>query len=414
MKILIVTQYFWPENFRINDLVVGLVRRGHQVTVLTGQPNYPAGTWFAGHGMWRPWRQTFEGVPVLRCPHLRRGRGGGLRLMLNYLSFALSGVLLGPLRCTDRYDAIFVYEPSPITVALPALVLRMLRRGPVLLWVLDLWPESVQAAGNVRSKPLLAAIRALVRFIYRNCDFILVQSRGFIERVQQLDADPARVRYFPSWAEDVYSQVGGELPVPWPEGFCILFAGNIGIAQDFDNVLAAAERLREHPEIHWMIVGDGRQAAWVREQVRARGLAAQVHLPGPFPLNTMPAFHAAAAALLVSLKRDPIFALTIPAKVQSYLACGRPIVGMLDGEGARVIAASGAGVVGPAEDPLSLAENVLLLYRMSPQERERMGEAGRATYRREFRREKLMEQLEDWMVEAADAHKGSLGPGVNS
>ena len=263
MRILVVTQYFWPENFRVNDLTVALVERGHEVTVLTGMPNYPGGRFFDGYGWFTPSRQRWNGMEVLRCPLIPRGKGGGLRLALNYASLALSASLLGPWKCRGNFDVIFVHEPSPITIALPALMLRRLRGTPVLLWVLDLWPESVTAAGSVRSPAVLGLISRMVRFIYRHCDRVLVQSRGFIDHVVAQGASTEKVLYFPSWAEALFTQApdsnqaSPSLP-PLPEGFRVMFAGNIGAAQDFETILAAAEQLRGEQDIHWVIVGDGR------------------------------------------------------------------------------------------------------------------------------------------------------------
>ena len=403
MRILIVSQYFWPENFRINDLAASLHERGHRVTVLTGQPNYPSGRFFPGHGWSGPWRQIREGVEVLRCPLLPRGRGGSLRLALNYLSFVVSACLLAPFRCRGRFDAIFVYAPSPVTVALPALLLRALGRGPVLLWVLDLWPESITAAAGLRTAHVLGAITRLVRFIYHRCDTVLVQSRAFTERVQSLGAVPAKIRYLPSWAENVFvhgaESGGGGLP-QLPAGFRVLFAGNIGAAQDFPGVLQAAEHLRACGDIRWIVVGDGRMAPWVRREIAARGLEKQVYLLGSFPVEKMPSLYAQADCLLVTLKREPIFALTIPGKLQSYLACGRPIAAMLDGEGARIVTEAGAGLAGPAENPQLLAENILALYRMTVSERAGMGQSGREYYDLHFARDRLIPQLENWLRDA--------------
>ena len=404
MRVLIVTQYFWPENFRIHDLARILRERGHEVTVLTGQPNYPAGKFFPGYGWLRKWRDAYQGIAILRCPLLPRGNGRGIRLALNYLSFALSACFLAPFRCRSRFDAIFVYEPSPITVALPAILLRALGRGPVLLWVLDLWPESVAAASGIRSPLLLGPLSRLVRFIYRHCDFVLVQSRGFVERVHALGASPTRVRYLPSWAEEVFFLPPARTALPaLPAGFRVVFTGNIGVAQDFPNILDAAARLKSRTDIHWIVIGAGRMAQWVRSEAVARGLADRVHLLGSFPVEDMPAFCAKADCLLVTLKGDPIFALTIPAKIQAYLACGRPVVGMLNGEGARVIDEAGAGFVGSAEDPEALARNVLRMYELTPEARARMGQSGQDYCRREFSPEPLVSRLEQWMREAGDA-----------
>ncbi|MBW3569604.1 MAG: glycosyltransferase family 4 protein [Gemmatimonadetes bacterium] len=402
MRILIVTQYFWPENFRINDLAAGLVERGHEVTVLTGVPNYPGGRFFDGYGLFRRGREEFNGVRVHRVPLGPRGGAGGVRLGANYLSFALSASVLAPLAARGRFDVVFVYEPSPITVGIPALVLKRIKRAPVLFWVQDLWPESLSATGAVRSPRILRAVERLVRRIYRGSDLILVQSEAFAPSVARLAGGDERIRYFPNTAEAFYRPVPREaaagLP-PLPDGFRVMLAGNIGAAQDFGTVLAAAERLRDRPDVHWLVVGDGRMRQWVQEQVAARGLGGTVHLLGPHPPERMPGFFAHADVLLASLRRDPIFASTIPSKVQSYMACARPIIAALDGEGARVVEESGAGLACPASDPDALADRVRTLAALPAAERARMGERGRAYFLEHFEREMLLDRLNGWMEE---------------
>ncbi len=403
MRVLVVTQYFWPESFLVNDLVLGLRERGHRVTVLTGKPNYPRGSFFPGYGFFRPVRDRYRGVEVRRVPLLPRGKSGTVRLSLNYLSFALFASLLGPLLCWRRYDVIFVYEPSPVTVGLPAIVLKRLKRLPIMFWVQDLWPETLSATGAVQSKRLLGWVEKIVRFIYRRCDRVLVQSRAFEPQVGSLGAEPANILYWPNWAEARYRPVEVESGSPeqneMPPGFRIMFAGNIGAAQSFDTILAAADRLREYEEIRWVIIGDGRMRLSVEEGVRKLGLENSMHLLGRRPTEVMPRYIACADALLVSLKREPIFSLTIPGKVQAYLACGRPAVAALDGEGARVIKESGAGLAAPPEDAEALAAAVLEIYRATPEERAEMGRRGRAYFEEHFEREKLLDQLEGWMEE---------------
>src|SRR3989449_3466853 len=234
MHVLIITQYFWPEAFRINDLALGLKERGHQVTVLTGMPNYPTGHFFPGYGLFSPSKEEFEGVVIYRVPLIPRGRGQRWRLALNYFSFAFFASLLAPLRCRGSFDLIFVYEPSPITVGLPAIVLKKLKRVPIMFWVQDLWPESLSATGAVLSELLLRWVAKLVRFIYRHCDRILVQSEGFIPSVAGLCADPQRGAYFSNLGEALYQPVevthDGPAREEVPTGFCVLFAGDIGTA----------------------------------------------------------------------------------------------------------------------------------------------------------------------------------------
>jgi glycosyltransferase involved in cell wall biosynthesis len=403
MRILIVTQYFWPENFRINDLAEGLAHLGHEIVVLTGKPNYPGGRFADGYGFLRRARERWGAIDVVRAPLLPRGRGGPLRLTLNYFSFALFASLVGPLRCRGKFDAILVYEPSPVTVGLPALAMKAVTGAPVLFWVQDLWPASLAATGGVRSPVLLKMVERLVRYIYAGCERILVQSEAFIAPVRALGVPAERIVYYPNSAEDFYRplpRTHARLPVELPPGFRVMFAGNVGAAQGFETVLAAAERLRAQRDIRWLIVGDGRQLAWVRAEIARRGLGDAVHLLGQHPPESMPAWFAHADVMLVSLRADPIFALTIPAKVQSYMACARPIVASLDGEGARVVRESGAGLAAPADDPEALARAVLELYRMPASERESMGARGRAYFERHFERGALLKQLATVMEEA--------------
>jgi glycosyltransferase involved in cell wall biosynthesis len=402
MRLLIVTQYFYPENFRINDLAAWFAGRGHEVTVLAGIPNYPAGRYFPGYGIWRPRRENWRGVRVVRVPLVPRGRGGGLRLLLNYLSYALSASLLGPYLSGRKFDAIFVHEPSPVTVGIPAIVMRTVSGAPIYFWVLDLWPESVAAAGGVKAKWLLGLLARLTRWIYRHCERVLVQSRAFTPRIRAMGVSAERILYFPNWAETVF-QAGevGQAPVPLPNGFRIMYAGNIGVSQDFPAILDAADRLKGQADIHWVIIGDGREAQWVRSEVARRGLGAMVHLLGSYPPEHMPAFFSHADVMLVSLKNDPIFALTIPAKLQAYMACGRPVVAMLDGEGARIVNEARAGKAVPAGDAAGLAAAVRALAEMDRAELARMGERASRYYTDNFGREMLFTQLESWMAQTA-------------
>ena len=409
MRLLVISQYFWPENFRINDLVADMVERGHQVTVLTGQPNYPSGRFFPGYSWHRPRTETYQGATIVRAPLVSRGSAGAIRLALNYLSFAVFGAFGVWFRLRGKFDAIFVFEVSPITVGIPAIVASRRFKAPILFWVLDLWPESLTAAGGVQSPRILRAVDRLVRWIYAHCARVLVQSRAFIPEIARHGVPQAKIVYFPGWCEPLFQplqQANPALLPLLPQGFKLLFAGNIGEAQDLPAVLKAAERLADQTHIHWLIVGDGRMAAWAQAEVQGRNLT-QVHFLGRHPLESMPHFYAAADALLLPLKRETIFALTIPGKLQSYLACARPILAMLDGEGARIVAESGAGFVSPAGDADGLATQVLRLAALSDAERQAMGFNGRKYYEANFDRTRLFDQLEQWLEEAIQERKHS-------
>ncbi|MCJ8519284.1 glycosyltransferase involved in cell wall biosynthesis [Pseudorhizobium tarimense] len=406
MRILILTQYFWPENFRINDLASDLIARGHQVTILTGLPNYPSGKLFDEYRANPDEFSRFEGAEVVRIPMLPRG-SGSLRLMTNYASFVISGLTIGAWKLRGRkFDLIFVFMISPITAVLPAILQRRLKRAPLFVWILDLWPETLEAVGVVKSPRLLALVGRLVSYIYRRTDHILVQSRSFIDNVRTYAGKGAAVSYFPGWAEPIFEQGTqgvGKAPevMRYSDSFNVVFAGNVGEAQDFPAILDAAEALHPDAKIRILIVGDGRMTPWVEDQIERRRLSDRVILLGRFPLERMPSFFTAADALLVSLKRDKIFAMTIPGKVQSYLAAGVPLLGMLDGEGARVIEEAGAGLVNPSGDGAALARNIETLATMAPTERVAMGAKAKAYGQAEFDRATLLTELEAKMCDFA-------------
>ena len=402
MKILIVTQYFWPENFRVNDLCVELQERGHNVTVLTGKPNYPDGKIFSDFKNSPQKYSNYKGIDVVRVPLVARGKGK-IKLVANYFSFAFLASVLGPIKLTGRkFDVIFVYEPSPVTVGLPAISLKYIKKAPVVFWALDLWPETLEAIGVVKSKRILKYIGLLVSFIYNRCDLLLAQSRSFIGCMQQYCKEINKIHYFPSWAEDTFSNTeisnAKEVPAANPEMFNVMFAGNMGDAQDFPAILNAAETLRNHKNIRWLIVGDGRVSNWVRQECKRRGLEDNILLLGSYPVGKMPSFYACADALLVSLKNEEVFNMTIPGKVQSYLASAKPIIGMLNGEGANVILESGAGYVGSAGDATALVENVLKMEKLSIQQRQTLGQSGHDYYKKEFDKIKLIDKLENLLL----------------
>lgn len=402
MKILIVSQYFWPENFRVNDLSIGLARRGHRVSVLTGIPNYPNGEFYPGYNFFKNIRQDYFGVKIIRVPLVPRGKSGNLSLILNYLSFVIFGSFFAPFVCRDDYDLIFVYGLSPIFMAIPAILLKKLHKKPLILYVLDLWPDSISAVEAIKSDFLLTITAKIVHYIYRQCDQILVSSPGFKERIKEVGIEESLVNYWPQWAEDIYQVVPAEKKLPenqkLPSGFCIMFAGNIGAAQGFKTIIEAADKLKKYSFIHWIIIGDGRMKPWVEREIQLRKLGNIVHLLGKRPLETMPNYFVLADALLISLKRNPIFALTLPAKIQSYMASGRPILGCLDGEGSRIIKESGAGLSSPADDCDSLAKNVLKLYNLSNEERQEMGVRGRMYFEKHFTRDNLLSKFENRAV----------------
>jgi colanic acid biosynthesis glycosyl transferase WcaI len=401
LNVLIVSQYFWPENFRINDLAQELVARGHSVTVLTGFPNYPEGRISAEFLLDRRKYSSFNGVDIVRVPLVPRG-SSRFGMVVNYLSFSGLACLLGPWMLRGRKtDVVLTCQLSPVTVGLVGALIARIKRARMAMWVLDLWPETLEAIGVVRSSKIIAFFGWFVGFIYRRCGLILAQSRSFIPRIQSRAGADIPVVYFPSWAEKVF--VSGVITpateVPIRSGtFNVMFAGNIGEAQDFGCILAAAELLRDRSHIRWLVVGDGRMFSWVKDQIKLRGLLDSVILLGRYPLERMPDFFVHADAMLVTLADRSIFSLTIPGKLQSYLAAGMPVVGALNGEGADVIRMANAGFSCPAGDHAGLAAIVLKMSRFSGKEREAMGNNGARFSEIEFDRDKLIDKLEGYLA----------------
>lgn len=408
LRIAIVTQYFWPEEFRINDLTRELVRRGHQVQVLTGHPNYPSGQFAEGYGGLVPRTEEADGATVLRVPLLPRKRGTGRQLFLNYLSFAASAVALGPALVRGPVDAVLAFEPSPVTVAGPALALGRVKRAPVFMWVQDLWPNTLAAMGVLAGRLPRRAALTVSGALHRPMDGLLVQSRSFYGPLGEQGVNLNRVHYVPNWAEELYRPIAVPDDAPerqrMPNGFTILFAGNLGVAQGLDVVLGAAERLAALNDLHWVFLGSGRQENWLRREVELRGLQRNVHLVGRRPVTEMPTWFSLADVLLASLRPDPVYRLTLPSKLQTYLACGTPILASLDGEGARVVEESGAGIAVPAGDPAALASAAQRLLEADPKHRAEMGRQAVAYAREHFDRTRVINQIEGLLHDAVAGH----------
>ena len=393
MKILVVTQYFWPEEFRINDLAINLVEKGHDVTVLTGNPNYPKGKFYAGYGFVNK-VEYYEGIKIFRVPILPRGENK-LSLVLNYFSFLLSGSVFSFFH-KEKYDKVFAVNFSPITSVIPAIVYSKRNSVKLYLWVQDLWPESVTATVNINSKFLLFFLTKLVKYIYNNSHIILVQSKGFVESIAEKNININKIRYLPNWAENLYSTPGDKKKyydlIP-KGGFVVMFAGNIGEGQDFDSILKAVQLTTKEKLINWVVIGDGRKMKWLKQKVKDLGLENNLFLLGRYPVTEMPDFFTHADVMLLSLKKEKIFSLTIPSKIQSYMSFGKPIIGMLDGVGAEVINESNCGFHAGAGDYKLLYKNVMLAFNKSTSELKVKGINGKKYYKNNFSKNKVMEYL---------------------
>jgi glycosyltransferase involved in cell wall biosynthesis len=385
MKILVVSQYFWPEVFRINDLVIELAKKGHEVTILTGNPNYPKGRFYSGYGF-RYQIEFYEGIKVYRVPILPRGKNN-FTLILNYVSFVFSGSIF-TLFHSSRYDRILGVNYSPISAVYPAIVFKKRKKTNLLLWVQDLWPESVRAASNVKSGFIDKMLLAMVKNIYNNCDKIIVSNSGFTESILAKGVEGNKISYIPNWAEDLYgdeSQIFREkYKSIIPDGFIVMFAGNIGEAQDFESIIKAAVLTRHIKRIKWIVIGYGRKKAWLEQEIDRCQLNSTFFVLDRYPLEEMPSFFIHADLALATLKNEYIFSLTIPAKVQSYMAFGVPIVTMLTGAGNKIVIESNCGFTAGSSDFRKLAENVIYASSLKETELSEIGTNGKKYYQEHF------------------------------
>lgn len=389
MRVLIVSQYFWPETFIINDLVRHLVDLGHDITVFTGKPNYPDGKVFEGYTEQGVLEEIFlDKVRVFRIPLRARREGGAKNLILNYLSFVTSGIRWFPSFVRkERFDAIFVFGTSPITSAIPAIPLKFKCRSHLVIWIQDLWPESLSATGFVKNSFLLTCVGLLVRAIYFFADTLLIQSRAFTGQVEKY-SDPRKLVYYPN-SVDVASLAsdGGVLPDEIDQVlrdfFCLVFAGNVGTAQSIETIVGAAQQLQDIPDLRFVIVGSGSRLDWLRQEIKEKELK-NIVLAGRYPMSMMSKFYSHAKALVVTLKNEEIFNRTIPSKIQAYMASGRPILAAINGEGGKVICEAGGGMVSSAEDATAFADTIRAFYELSPDVREAMGRAAKTFFDKNF------------------------------
>lgn len=393
MKILIVTQYFWPEEFRINDICEGLKNQGHEVEIFTGMPNYPKGKLYKGYSFFGPYREEYKGMKVVRFPIIPRGKSGGLNMVLNYLSFMINGSIRIIPILFKKYDRVFMFQTSPITAAIPAILYSKVRRVKSYIYIQDLWPETFYSIVPINNEKLKKAFKAICTKIYKKFTTILISSKGYEDILVESGIDRNKIVYFPQWAEDLYSCKENLKEKSEDKQFNVTFAGNIGKAQSVDTIIKAAELAKDIKEIKWNILGDGSDFENIKSMVKSCGLEDRVILHGRKPATEMPKYFASSEGLIVTLKNEGILKVTLPAKVQSYMASGKPIIAAVSGEGAEVIKEAECGLTGEAEDHITLYNNVMKLYKMTKEERHAMGTRGKKFFDENFTRAKLLAEL---------------------
>lgn len=397
MKILFVGQHFYPELFRGNDVAFHMAELGHDVHVVVGTPNYPAGKFYDGYGWFRRSHEVVNGVKITRVPVIPRGRNSGVQIFLNYMSFWIVACVYMLFHAIGhKYDMVFAQQSSPITMSAHGILYKKLRRVPLYTWVLDVWPDCLRVAGNIQNKYVLGFFDWFVKQQYKVSDKLLISSRSFESSILKYGDYKDKIVYFPQWG-DGEQKKSTEVKLEneaWTRGFKIVFTGNLGEAQGMECNLKAALLTKEHKEIKWVFVGAGRRLQWMENFVAENNLSETVFLLGYHPVGEMPYYFAQADLLLASLADSPLFNLYSPAKISSYMESGKPILCVMNGEGERLVKESDCGWTVSANDAESLAKLAIELSGTDKAILVEKGIKGRRFYEANFDKVRCLHNLD--------------------
>jgi glycosyltransferase involved in cell wall biosynthesis len=397
LNILIFSQHFYPESFRINELAEELSAQVSNVYVLTGKPNYPNGDIYPGYSALGLQVEQHRSLTIFRVPLIPRGRGGAIRMLANYLSFIFSALFLAPILLRKlKIDIIFVYGTSPLIQGLSAIPLRYLFQAKLITWVQDLWPEDLASTGYITNSFLLKINEWPAKVLYFFSDRILVQSNAFLSPVKRLTGN-SEIFVLPNPAERHVFFQNRSIEIPQSLNqmvgkFNVVFAGNIGNNQSIQTIVEAAELIKQHKKIQIVMVGSGSYSERLKCEIEERFLNNLIAV-GRYGAESMPSIFDRSDALLVTLGAKENLGWTVPCKIQTYMAAGRPIIGSINGEGKLVIEASGAGLTADAEDPVGLANCIIRLFEMDPLIRAAMGKAGRQYAENNYHPQKISQIL---------------------
>ena len=401
-KILVVTQHFWPENFRINDIVEGFLQDGIAVDVLCGLPNYPKGEWFPGYSAVGPFEEEWHGARLYRCKEVPRRGNTSVNIFLNYVSWPWYAAH-ALHRLPGGYDAVFCFNTSPVLMCWPAICYAKKHHIPFTNYVLDIWPENLYSVLNVKNKALRAIAQGVSDALYKKADRLIAMSEPLQQRLcQRTGMPPQKVAVIPQYCEDFYAvpQPDAALQAQFGGRFNLVFTGTFTPAQSLETVITAVQdaRSRGADMLHLLLVGDGMSRAALEAKVKELHAEDAVTFYGSVPATDIPKFTALADALIVCLSDSPDLGLTVPAKVASYMAAGKPVLASMDGAGNAAVAAAG-GLSSPACDAAALADNLLALTRMDAAQHAAMGQSAKEYYLAHYRRSELLRKLEHFILE---------------
>lgn len=401
-KILVVTQHFWPENFRINDIVEGFLQDGIAVDVLCGLPNYPKGEWFPGYSAAGPFEEEWHGARLYRCKEVPRRGNTSVNIFLNYVSWPWYAAH-ALHRLPGGYDAVFCFNTSPVLMCWPAIRYAKKHHIPFTNYVLDIWPENLYSVLNVKNKALRAIAQGVSDALYKKADRLIAMSEPLQQRLcQRTGMPPQKIAVIPQYCEDFYAvpQLDAALQAQFGGRFNLVFTGTFTPAQSLETVITAVQdaRSRGADMLHLLLVGDGMSRAALEAKVKELHAEDAVTFYGSVPATDIPRFTALADALIVCLSDSPDLGLTVPAKVASYMAAGKPVLASMDGAGNAAVAAAG-GLSSPACDAAALADNLLALTRMDAAQRAAIGQSAKEYYLAHYRRSELLRKLEHFILE---------------
>ena len=404
MRVLLLTQYFYPEYFKSNDIAFELVKRGYEVEALVGIPNYPEGVYHKGYGIFKKRVENINGVKIYRCFQTPRGKKASpIGLAINYVSFVISATLWVLLFFAwKKYDVILTHEPSPITQIVPAIILGKIRKIPVYSWILDIWPDSFISKAGGMAKFLKPSVSAITEYVYRNSHFVMVSSKGMMPLVNRKSDYSKKLIYFPNWCDDILALPVKE-SISLPKGFKVMMAGSINEGIGPDDVMKLVEELRDEENLQIVFVGGGSKEKILRDFIRDNNIK-NVVMTGRLPFDQMPALYAQADTMLLTLKKTekPHLKATVPARLQSYMAAGKPILAMIDGCSQDVIKAADCGYCADAADYKAMAEQIRRMKSLTQRERERMGNNSRAFYERHYQMNGCIDNLEHYLNHPSD------------
>lgn len=400
LNLLIVSQYFWPENFRINDLALFFAKKGHNVTVLTGYPNYPEGLIYPKFKENKKKFDNYKKIKIYRAPIIPRGKNK-ITLLLNYLSFVLSSIYFVLFELKKKnFDIVFTAQYSPVFVAFPSILISKLNNIKHLMWVQDLWPETLLDLKTIRKGYAYSLLKKIVRYIFQNTDLIFVQSKGFIKIIKK-NYNIKNIKYLPNWPEDIFARSRRKTKTKSKKQFNIVFTGNIGKAQDFDNIIKAALILKKYDKIYWNIYGGGSELSAAKQKLKSLDLDRNFTFHGNKPLNAMPRVMEQSDILIITMIKSKFLNKTIPGKFQSYLASSKPIVGMIDGVTNKIIKDSKIGLVSSSGNYQSFAKNILKFYKLKSHMRGKYQRKVFQYYFANFNKNKILNNLQCVMRELA-------------